>query len=223
MDKLGMITIGQAPRTDVAPIVERALEGRAELVQAGALDGLSFAYIQEHLSPSPGEYVLTSRLTTGESVVISREKIQPLLQEKITRMEEQGIRTILLLCTGVFPGLHTRTAFLIEPDHVLPPVIKAMSGGRRVGLIGPLEEQKDNLKLKFNPHGMNPGFAAASPYSSSEEEFRHAAGQFKDQADLIVLDCMGYTDVHRELAARYAGAPVVLSNALIGKLVSEMV
>ncbi|MXO80555.1 AroM protein, partial [Paenibacillus sp. OT2-17] len=39
MHKLGMITIGQAPRSDVAPIVERALEGRAELVQAGALDG----------------------------------------------------------------------------------------------------------------------------------------------------------------------------------------
>lgn len=74
MHKLGMITIGQAPRSDVAPIVERALEGRAELVQAGALDGLSLDYIQQHLSPSPGEYVLTSRLTTGESVVISREK-----------------------------------------------------------------------------------------------------------------------------------------------------
>ncbi|EHS58358.1 AroM family protein [Paenibacillus kribbensis] len=223
MSKLGMITIGQAPRSDVAPIVERALEGRAELVQAGALDGLSSDYIQQHLSPSPGEYVLTSRLTTGESVVISREKIQPLLQDKITRMEEQGIRTILLLCTGVFPGLHTRTAFLIEPDHVLPPVLKAMSSGRRLGLIGPLEEQRDNLKLKFTPYGLNPQFAAASPYSGSMEEFRQAAGQFKDQADLIVLDCMGYTETHRELVTRYAGVPVILSNALIGKLVSEMV
>ncbi|MDQ0494398.1 AroM family protein [Paenibacillus brasilensis] len=174
MHKLGMITIGQASRSDVAPIVERALEGRAELLQAGALDGLSLDYIQQHLAPSPGEYVLTSRLTTGESVVISREKILPLLQDKITRMEEQGIRTILLLCTGVFPGL-------------------------------------------------NPKFAAASPYSGSAEEFRQAALQFKDQADLIVLDCMGYTDAHRELAARYAGVPVILSNALIGKLVSEMV
>ncbi|WP_336077423.1 AroM family protein [Paenibacillus sp. 203] len=223
MHKLGMITIGQAPRSDVAPIVERALEGRAELVQAGALDGLSLDYIQQNLSPSPGEYVLTSRLTTGESVVISREKIQPLLQEKITRLEQQGIRTILLLCTGVFPGLHTRSAFLIEPDHVLPPVLKAMSSGRRLGLIGPLEEQKNNLKLKFSPYGLNPEFAAVSPYSGSEEEFCRAAGQFKNQADLIVLDCMGYTETHRELAAHYSGVPVVLSNALIGKLVSEMV
>ncbi|WP_025715918.1 AroM family protein [Paenibacillus sp. 1-18] len=173
----------------MAPIVERALEGRAELLQAGALDGLSLDYIQQHLAPSPGEYVLTSRLTTGESVVISREKILPLLQDKITRMEEQGVRTILLLCTGVFPGLHTRTAFLIEPDHVLPPVLKAMSSGRRLGLIGPLEEQKNNLKLKFSPYGLNPKFAAASPYSGSAEEFRQAALQFKDHADLIVLDC----------------------------------
>lgn len=54
-------------------------------------------------------------------------------------------------------------------------------------------------------------------YSSSKEEFRQAAWHFKDQADLIMQDSMGYTDVHRELAARYAGVPVVLSNALIGK------
>lgn len=192
-------------------------------MRAGALDGLTFDYIQQHLSPSSGEYVLTTRLTTGESVAISREKIQPLLQNQITHMEEQGIRMILPLCTGVFPGLHTRTAFLIEPGHVLLPVLKAMSGGRRLGLIGPLEEQKDNLKLQFSPYKLQPRFAAASPYSGSEEEFRQAAGQFKEQADLIVLDCMGYTDTHRELVARYGGIPVVLSNALIGKLVSEMV
>ncbi|ADO55527.2 protein aroM [Paenibacillus jamilae] len=45
MYKLGMITIGQSLlRSDVAPIVERALEGRAKLVQAlGAAAGARLA------------------------------------------------------------------------------------------------------------------------------------------------------------------------------------
>lgn len=73
MKKLGMITIGQAPRTDVAPIVEKYVN-KAELVQVGVLDGMSKDYIQTNLYPEEGDYVLTSRLVTNESVVMSREK-----------------------------------------------------------------------------------------------------------------------------------------------------
>jgi len=135
MERLGMITIGQAPRKDVAPILERYLEGRAELVQVGVLDGFSKAHIEANLAPEPGDYVLTSRLATGESVVMSREKIQPILQRKIHELEERGIRQILLLCTGVFTGLKTNTAHLIEPDLILPPTVKAMAGGRASALL----------------------------------------------------------------------------------------
>lgn len=111
MRKVGMITIGQAPRQDIAPIVEKHLAGRAELVQAGVLDQMTKAEIANKLAPTASDYVLTSRLTSGESVVLSRERIQPILQQKIADMERSGIRNILLLCTGVFPGLRAEQAF----------------------------------------------------------------------------------------------------------------
>lgn len=47
MERLGMITIGQAPRNDVAPIIEKYLEGRAELVQVGVLDGMTKEFIEK--------------------------------------------------------------------------------------------------------------------------------------------------------------------------------
>jgi len=47
--------------------------------------------------------------------------------------------------------------------------------------------------------------------------------ELKDQADLILLDCMGYTESARELVQQISGKPVILSNALMAKLVSEMV
>jgi protein AroM len=223
MDRLGMITIGQAPRADVAPIIEKYLEGRTELVQVGVLDGLTKEYIEQHLFPVEGDYVLTSRLTTGESVVMSRSKIQPILQTKINELEDQGFKQILLLCTGVFPGLTTNTAYLIEPDHIIPPAVKAMVGPRRLGVMVPLVEQTDNLVPKYAPLGMSPVFAVASPYKNDLANFQQAANELKDKADMILLDCMGYTEQARELVAEVSGLPVVLSNAIMAKLVSEMI
>ncbi|ULL14566.1 AroM protein [Paenibacillus sp. H1-7] len=223
MEKLGMITIGQAPRTDVAPIIEKYLDNRAELVQVGVLDGMTKSYIEQNLHPEAGDYVLTSRLTTGDSVVMSREKIQPILQAKIDQLEQSGIKQILLLCTGVFPGLSTSTSYLIEPDHIIPPTVKAMVGGRRFGVIVPLEEQMESLRPKYEPVGLDPIFAVASPYHNNEANFHQAAMELKDQADVILLDCMGYTEASRELVARASGLPVVLSNAIMAKLVSEMI
>ncbi|WP_282936784.1 AroM family protein [Paenibacillus sp. RC67] len=223
MGKLGMITIGQAPRNDVAPIIEKYLEHRAELVQVGVLDGMSKEDIEQNLHPEAGDYVLTSRLTNGDSVVMSREKIQPLLQNKIFELEQAGIKQILLLCTGVFPGLKGKSSYLIEPDHIIPPTLKAMVGQRRLGVIVPLEEQKDHLMPKYTPLGLNPFFAVASPYHNNLNNFHRAASELKDKVNIIVLDCMGYTEEARELVAQASQLPVVLSNAIMAKLVSEMI
>ncbi|MEN1990198.1 AroM family protein [Paenibacillus hubeiensis] len=222
MKQLGMITIGQAPRTDVAPLIEKYLEGRAELVQSGVLDGLTAKQIAE-LAPEPGDYVLTSRLKDGSAAVVAREKIRPLLDGKIRELETLGIRTILLLCTGSFPGLHANRSHLIEPDRIIPPAVQALADGRRLGLIGPLPEQAGQLDLKFSTL-VQPAFAAASPYTSGEAEFRQAVETLKGRVELILLDCMGYDERHREWVSKAAaGIPVILSNALMGKLVSETV
>ncbi|MWV45470.1 AroM protein [Paenibacillus sp. HJL G12] len=223
MTKLGVITIGQAPRKDVTPILEAHLPKRVQIIQSGVLDGLTKAYIDAHLQPGEDDYTLTSRLTTGQSVKMGRNKIQPILQNKIFEMEDQGVKHILLLCTGVFPGLHTKEAFLIEPDHIIPPVVKAMVGSRRLGVIVPLDEQKVTLRPKYEPHGLDPLFAVASPYIFNEGNFQAAASELKDKADILLLDCMGYTEEARELVAAEAGLPVILSNALMAKIVSEMI
>ncbi|GIP37822.1 hypothetical protein J31TS4_11020 [Paenibacillus sp. J31TS4] len=223
MQKIGMLTIGQAPRPDAAPILERQLAGRAQLIQAGALDGMNRRQVEDELAPREGEYTLTSRLSTGEPVVMGREKLQPLLQEKIDLLERAGIRTILLLCTGVFPGLQSASALLLEPDRILPPVVRAMVGERRLGVLVPLEEQKESLRHKYEAVGLKPVFAAASPYVQDPEPFRLAAEELRGNADVLLLDCMGYTEEARTLVSRASDLPVVLSSALMAKLLSELI
>ncbi|MGG0175590.1 AroM family protein [Gottfriedia acidiceleris] len=175
-----------------------------------------------HLKRGGGD-VLTTRLSNGNSVVISREKIHSILQDKIYRLEEMGVKQILLLCTGVFPGLQTKTSHLIEPDRIIPPVIKAIVGQRRLGVIAPLAEQIESLREKFSHFSMSPHFAVASPYQNNVSNFERAAIELEDQSDIILLDCMAYTEQARRIVSKLTGLPVIVSNEMMGKLVSEMV
>ena len=69
--KIGAITVGQSPRTDVTQEIEGLL-GSIELIQRGALDGVTADDITR-MAPQPGEYVLVTRLTDGTSVRIAKK------------------------------------------------------------------------------------------------------------------------------------------------------
>ena len=62
MKKIGAITVGQSPRVDLIPEIQPILGDSVEIIQAGALDGLSKEEIAKFV-PRPGENVLVSRLT----------------------------------------------------------------------------------------------------------------------------------------------------------------
>lgn len=223
MIKLGIVTIGQAPRSDVTPILLRYLGDRVELVQAGVLDGLTREEIAEQFQPEPGDVVLTSRLLDGGSAVMEASKVEPVLQAKIEELEDRGCRHILVLCTGEFSRLRTRQAVLLEPDLLLPPIVAAIAGSRRFGVISPLPEQRQAILEKWAKFGLQPCFASASPYRYNEDEMRQACAEMKADAELVLLDCMGYTEEMRAFAAQESRLPVILSNALMAKIISEMI
>lgn len=63
---------------------------------------------------------------------------------------------------------------------------------------------------------------AASPYGEWEA-LEQAAEQIRDmEADLIVLDCIGYTQEMKEMFARKTGKKVVLPRTLLARVVSEL-
>ena len=55
MKKIGTVTIGQAPRIDVIPGIVPILGSDVEIVESGALDGLSLSEIRQ-FSPQQGDY-----------------------------------------------------------------------------------------------------------------------------------------------------------------------
>ena len=64
MTKVGLITVGQAPRSDVVPDMAAILGGDVEIVEAGALDGLT----REQIAPLAPEGDEPDEISAGDSV-----------------------------------------------------------------------------------------------------------------------------------------------------------
>ena len=221
---IGTITIGQAPRADIAPLINDALPPDVECLHVGVLDGLDAAQIAERFPASLGESLLTSRLLDGSAVVMGKRAVRAGLTKKIAFLEEAGASLILLLCTGEFDGLAAKKARLIEPDHVIPPVVKALAGSVTLGVMVPLAEQAQSEIRKWQATGMKLVFASASPYTASAEDVQAAARSLRDQgAEFIVLDCMGYRLEHKAWCREVVDVPVVASTDLMVHLLRAIV
>jgi len=219
---LGTLTIGQAPRADVVPIIDRHLPAAVRRVHRGVLDGLTHAEINRRYRPEPGEAVLVTRLHDGTELALSRRRMRNGVQQALAALEEDGCDVILILCTGTFEGLDCARAWLVEPDHIIPGMIAGLIEQRQLGVIVPIAGQIESERGKWRTLARPPLFAAVSPYSDPPEALREAAAGLRAQgAAAILLDCIGFTEPHRAALAPL-DLPVILSNAVVAKAVGEL-
>ena len=217
--KIGAITIGQSPRIDVTPEIIGYM-GKVEVLEAGALDGLTKEEIAR-FKPAEGDYVLTSRLNDGSSVVIAERYILPQLQQCIYDLEAKGVKLIMFYCTGEFPVFHSSVP-LYFPDAMLKSTVPSLVGGRSVVILTPLPEQIEQSLKKWNSIP-NVKSVAATPYGSWENLEKAADSLQGTNTGLIVMDCIGYTKKMKELFVQKTGAQVVLSRTLMARLIGELV
>lgn len=220
MTRLGIITIGQAPRTDLVPAMLEHLPN-IEVIERGALDGLSAAEIARFV-PAPGDEILTSRLAGGDSATFGRQWILDPLQAHIHALEATGVDANLLVCTGDFPEFDHRRP-LLRAGQLVAGGIDALAQGQ-LGVISPLPEQRELTLRKFARLDPPVLVAAADPYQGSSEDFIQAAKTLvADGATMIFLDCMGYDDAQRRLIREVSGVPVILARTLVARLAAEVV
>ena len=90
MTKIGAITVGQSPRVDVTVDVLPIWGEKAELIEAGALDHLTYEEIMQLTPEHPDDHILVSRLRDGREVTFAEPRIVGYLQDCIDRLEAQG-------------------------------------------------------------------------------------------------------------------------------------
>ena len=219
---IGVLTIGQAPRADdtVAELLQVLGPGYA-ITERGALDDLDPAEIARH-GPEPGHYLLISLLRNGQSVRLSKPKILPLVQQKIDALGADGVDAILLLCTGTFPEFKS-DRLIVQPQEALYHLMLGLGRGKRIGALTPLADQLAQTRAKWRECGVDPLLAAASPYTGADEVTPAARDLAERGAELIFMDCMGYSlAMKARVKAAAGGCPVILARSAIARVLAEV-
>jgi protein AroM len=219
--KVGLVTIGQSPRTDVTPTMKKMFGPEVKLIEKGALDGLTREEIDK-FAPTAGDYTLVTRIRDGTSVRVAKRCIFPRVQKCIEELEEMSVDLTLLLCTGEFPKIKTK-GLLIMPDVLVSNVVWGILKRGKPGVVVPEKEQIPLLKRKWKKKNVSLVITAASPYGKTKA--LKEAGNFlaKEDVDLIVLDCIGFTPEVKRLFRRLTGKPIILPQTILGRVLKELV
>src|SRR5699024_1326459 len=103
MTAIGFITIGQAPRKDITPDIIKRFPDEVRVKEAGALDRFdSASEVEATVGRVEGEPVFVTRLRDNTSVIVHRDSVIELLQERMDDIKDD-VEMMGSLCTGYFP------------------------------------------------------------------------------------------------------------------------
>ncbi len=115
-----------------------------------------------------------------------------------------------------------RNTIFLEPSRILPPLVSSLVEDHQVGVIVPVEEMLPVQAQKWQILQKSPVFSLGNPIHDSELKIIDAGLDFLAKgSDVIMLDCLGFHQRHRDLLQKQLDVPVLLSNVLIARLAAE--
>lgn len=220
--KVGTLTIGQSPRSDVIPELRDVLGPEVGILEKGALDGLSLEEVREFY-PGPNDYILVTRMRDGTEVKVAEAHVIERMKRCVSGFQAEPVEIIILLCTGEFPEIESRK-ILLRPDRVMLNVVQSLLASGRLGVIVPSPDQIPALKRRWEKSNLEVVAEAVSPYTGTHEELREKAKKIKaSDVDLVILDCIGFGRETRSLFREITRKPVLLPVTLVGRIASELV
>lgn len=219
--KIGVVTIGQSPRDDVVGEMKRVLGSENEILEAGALDDYTLEEI-ESIQIEPGHGLLVTRMRDGTEVKITHEFVNPLVQKRISELNERGVDIILLVCTGKFLEFESKV-LIVTPSEIIRGATRAALRKGRLGSVLPSIQQIGGSPRERENDGVITYLDAASPYGPIEEIKRLGERLAKQDLDLILLNCMGFEHAHKKIIREKTGKPVIQSSSLVARVMRELV
>lgn len=211
--RIGTLTLGQAPRADLAPLLDMYQSRRVEFYHRGALDGFTQAAIAQHFAPR-GDTLLTTRCLDGSCVHVSYSAVEDTLQLRLKDLESHRCQVVLMLCSTRFPALSPKRAELIYPDDVIPAWVTQSFEGQRLGIL--TQKASAPHVNQWNRAQVQPIVGMADPYEGSYTAFLEAAQSLVDQgAQALILDGMGFQHLHRRWCLEVAHCPVYTTAGLL--------
>ena len=217
---LGIITVGQAPRDDIAELFAAHAPAGTKVVLRGALDDLSDAEV-DMLRPENGADTLYTRLRGGRDVKLSKRAVIARSPAAFDRLRADGCDVLVYACTGEFPAMPGDENVLF-PSRVLNGLATGLLPRGRLGLLVPLAEQGEKLASKWARPGLEVAVEALAPSAGQGEAVAAAHRLAAHKPDLVAMDCMSYTPVTKEWIKGPLGVPALLAITATGRVLREM-
>ncbi|BAT42530.1 AroM family protein [Escherichia albertii] len=219
---LAILTIGIVPLQEVLPLLTEYIDEK-NISHHSLLGNLSRERVMAEYAPQAGEETILTLLHDNQLAQVSRRKIERDLQSVVEVLDNQGYDVILLMSTAAIRGMTVRNTIFLEPLRILPPLVSSIVEGHQVGVIVPVEELLEAQAQKWQILQKPPLFSLGDPVHDSEQKIIEAGKELlANGADVIMLDCLGFNQRHRDLLQKQLDVPVLLSNVLIARLAAEL-
>lgn len=219
---LAILTIGIVPLQEVLPLLTEYIDEK-NISHHSLLGNLSRERVMAEYAPQAGEETILTLLNDNQLAQVSRRKIERDLQSVVEVLDNQGYDVILLMGTAAIRGMTVRNTIFLEPLRILPPLVSSIVEGHQVGVIVPVEELLEAQAQKWQILQKPPLFSLGDPVHDSEQKIIEAGKELlANGADVIMLDCLGFNQRHRDLLQKQLDVPVLLSNVLIARLAAEL-
>ncbi|EBU2076869.1 AroM family protein [Salmonella enterica] len=219
---LAILTIGVVPMSEVLPLLTEYIDEQ-HITHHSLLGKMSREDVMADYAVEPGDDPLLTLLNDNQIAHVSRQKVERDLQSVVEVLDNQGYDVIILMSTAAIKGMAARNSILLEPLRIIPPLVASIVDGHQVGVIVPVAELLAAQEKKWQVLQMPPVYSLANPVHGSEQQLIDAGQALLDQgADVIMLDCLGFHQRHRDILQQALDVPVLLSNVLIARLASEL-
>ncbi|HAB2289346.1 TPA_asm: AroM protein [Salmonella enterica subsp. enterica serovar Infantis] len=219
---LAILTIGVVPMSEVLPLLTEYIDEQ-HITHHSLLGKMSREDVMADYAVEPGDDPLLTLLNDNQIAHVSRQKVERDLQSVVEVLDNQGYDVIILMSTAAIKSMAARNSILLEPLRIIPPLVASIVDGHQVGVIVPVAELLAAQEKKRQVLQMPPVYSLANPVHGSEQQLIDAGQALLDQgADVIMLDCLGFHQRHRDILQQALDVPVLLSNVLIARLASEL-
>lgn len=219
---LAILTIGVVPMSEVLPLLTEYIDEQ-HITHHSLLGKMSREDVMADYAVEPGDDPLLTLLNDNQIAHVSRQKVERDLQSVVEVLDNQGYDVIILMSTAAIKSMAARNSILLEPLRIIPPLVASIVDGHQVGVIVPVAELLAAQEKKWQVLQIPPVYSLANPVHGSEQQLIDAGQALLDQgADVIMLDCLGFHQRHRDILQQALDVPVLLSNVLIARLASEL-
>ncbi len=224
IERIGFVALGHSAVADEASAVVSGLSRPVQVVQRGALDGLTMEDIRA-LAPGEGEKLLICKVEPGQEASISYQRVLPLVQDCVDWLESEGAELIAVLCGSDWAPVKSNR-LLINPGAIMPQLVVALSRGLKLGVVLPTIDQVQTVERDYRGLGADvvATYATLGGVEDAIDETRRAAHFFVEQrVDLVWMPCMGMNREMQATMRSIVNRPVMLAQAMLARVIDEMI